>query len=281
MSTTSGSHCAPRRPVSSVDDLLRRARLAVELARRHDLDGVGDRDDACAERDVGAGDAVRVAEAVPPLVVVTHDRPRRREQVERLEELVADLGMRLDDPPLLVVERRRLEQHPVRDADLADVVEDRSEADRLDLLLGKLEQLRDPDGERREPLAMTVQVGVACLDRVGERACERRREQPLAQLLPRARGAVERVRDCRLELRVGKRLGHEAGGAARQRLAQGVVRPGAGDEHDGKGGVPRAHRFEQLEAGEARHDHVADDEVELVALQQASACSALSAPVTS
>ena len=133
-------------------------------------------------------------------MVVADDRPRGGEQVERLEQLVADLRVRLDDPALLVVERARLQQHAVRDADLADVVEDRPEANRLHLVRRQPEQLGDAHGERGEPLAVAVQVGVARLDRVRERARERRREQPLAQLLAAARRALERVGDRGLQL---------------------------------------------------------------------------------
>ena len=113
-------------------------------------------------------------------MVVPHDRPRAVEQVERLEQLVADLRVRLDDPPLLVVEGARLEQDAVRDADLPDVVEDRAEADRLDVLRCDAEVIRDADRQRRKPFAVAVQVRVARLDRVRERAGERGGEQALA-----------------------------------------------------------------------------------------------------
>ena len=87
--------------------------------------------------------------------------------------------------------------------------------------------------------------------------------------MPRAADAArERVGDRGLQLGVGERLRDEAGRAARQRLAQRVVRAGTGDEHHGQRRTARAHRLEQLEAGEAGHDHVADDEVELVVLEQ-------------
>ena len=139
-------------------------------------------------------------------MVVAHDRPRAGEEVERFEQLVADLRVRLDDPPLLVVERAGLEEHAVRDADLPDVVEDRTEANGLDVLRCDAEVLRDADRERREPFAVTVQVRVARLDRVRERAGERGGEQTLAQLVPCARRALE----C---------IGDRASGARRARTA--------------------------------------------------------------
>ena len=139
-------------------------------------------------------------------MVVAHDRARRGEQVERLEQLVADLRVRLDDPALFLVERRRLEQHAVGDPDLPDVVQDRAEPDRLDLVGPQPEQLGDPHGERREPLAVAVQVGVARLDRVRERARERRCEQPLANLVATPARPLERICDRGLKLCVGERL---------------------------------------------------------------------------
>ena len=126
----------------------------------------------------------------------------------------------------------------------------------------------DSNGKRREPLAVAVQIRVARLDRVRERARERGGEQTLTQLVAGARRALERVGDRGLKLGVRKRLRDETGRAARQRLAQRLVRAGAGDEHDRKRRVAAARRLEQLEAGEARHDDVADDEVELVVVEQ-------------
>ena len=82
--------------------LLGIAGALVELPRRHDLDRVGDGDDARAERDLVAREAVRVSGPVPALVMVADDRPGRREQVERLEQRVADLRVRLDDRALLL-----------------------------------------------------------------------------------------------------------------------------------------------------------------------------------
>ena len=92
----------------------------------------------------------------------------------------------------------------------------------------------EADGERGEPLAVAVQVGIAQLDRVRERRRERRREQPLAELVARcsAHPAGERVGDGRLQLALREGLGDEAGGAAGERLAEVLERAGAGDEDD-------------------------------------------------
>ena len=65
-----------------------------------------------------------------------------------------------------------------------------------------------------------------------------------------------------------ERLRDETGRAARERLAQRLVGAGAGDEQDRQRRLAAARGLEQLEAGEARHDDVADDQVELAAVEQ-------------
>ena len=107
---------------------------------------------------------------------------------------------------LLLVERARLQEHTIGDPDLADVVEDRAQADRLDLVGPQPQQLGDADGERGEPLAVAVEVRVARLDRVRERARERRCEQPLAHLVAAARRALEGIGDRGLEVGVANGL---------------------------------------------------------------------------
>ena len=170
--------------------------------------------------------------------------------------------------PLLRVQRGRLEQHAVRDPDLADVVEDRPEPHRLDLLGRQVQQLGHANGERGKPFAVPVEIRVACLDRVGERARERRREQAFAQLVAAAARSIECVLDGRLQVLVREGLRHEAGGAARERLAERVVGACARDEDDRQRRLTGANELEQLEPREARHDHVAHHEIEVRVVEQ-------------
>ena len=114
---------------------------------------------------------------------------------------------------------------------------------------------------------MAVQARVPRLDRVRERAGERRREQALAELGFAACRALERRGDGVQKLGVRERLRHESGRASRERLAERVVGACAGDDHDGKAGPALAHGRQQLESGQAGHDHVADDERELGRLE--------------
>src|SRR5262249_56076770 len=70
--------------------------------------------------------------------------------------------------PLRGVERAGLEQHRVADADLADVVEERRELQRLHPLLGIPALARQRERERGHAAAMALGVRVLRLDRLGE-----------------------------------------------------------------------------------------------------------------
>src|SRR5215213_10057452 len=63
---------------------------AVDAVGRHRVVGVGNEEDARGQLDLLAGEVVRVARAVPALVVVQHPGGYRVE-VQRLEHPVADL----------------------------------------------------------------------------------------------------------------------------------------------------------------------------------------------
>ena len=84
-----------------------------------------------SERDVVAAQAVRVAAAVGPLVVQLDDRHVRREERHRPQDARAEHRMLLDDVVLAGGQRPRLAQHLVGDANLADVVQQRAEPERL------------------------------------------------------------------------------------------------------------------------------------------------------
>ena len=68
-----------------------------------------------------------IALAVPALVAGAHDAADVLQLVDRGDDLLAELRVRLDQEALLVGQRPGLQQHRVRDADLADVVEERAE----------------------------------------------------------------------------------------------------------------------------------------------------------
>ena len=71
-------------------------------------------------------EAVRVAGAVPVLVLVAHDRRERRELREPAQDPLADHGVLGHHAPLGVVELAALVEDLVRDRELADVVQQRA-----------------------------------------------------------------------------------------------------------------------------------------------------------
>src|SRR5436190_9504870 len=93
------------------------------------VERVGDREDPRRERDLLALQAVRVALAVPALVVVLDDVGRRLEEGDPAEDLRADQRVPAHQPALRVAERLGLVEDPVGDRDLADVVQQVAELD--------------------------------------------------------------------------------------------------------------------------------------------------------
>jgi len=94
----------------------------VRTPARHGVVGVDDRHRPGEGGDLVAGQAVRVPGAVVSLVVVADGEDEIRGE-EGPDDVGAHRGVLAHLVPLLLVEAPRLEQHPVRDADLADVVE--------------------------------------------------------------------------------------------------------------------------------------------------------------
>ena len=131
-----GGCCAPEglddlgsnwRPASrtisaAASSQLRRA--AVRAVARDRVERVGNGEHARAERDLRLLEPVRIAAAVPALVVVPHDlKPLSLEQRDAAQQLLAEHRVRLEQPPLRRLERALLLEDPVRDPDLPDVVE--------------------------------------------------------------------------------------------------------------------------------------------------------------
>ena len=125
--TTSGSNCVPEQRSTSASAASRGQRPAVEPARRHRVECVGDEDHARAERDRPRRRAGRIARPVPALVVMQHPVGDRLD-AEALEHAVADLRMTLEHEPLGVGQRARLAQDLLRDRELAEVVQARRRA---------------------------------------------------------------------------------------------------------------------------------------------------------
>jgi hypothetical protein len=92
-----------------------------------------------ASSDLVAAQAVWIAAAVRPLVMELDDRQVPGQERHRMENARAEHRMLPDHRELLVGQRAGLAQHLVGHADLADVVEPRTEAQDFELVLGQLE----------------------------------------------------------------------------------------------------------------------------------------------
>src|SRR5439155_21482212 len=87
------------------------------------VERVADEDHARAERDRIAGEAVRVARAVPALVAVADERANARKELDRGKDLLADHHVALHLGALLPRQGTRLVEDRLGHGDLADVVE--------------------------------------------------------------------------------------------------------------------------------------------------------------
>ena len=115
------------------------------------MECVADEDDPGLERDLVALQVVGVALAVVALVAGADDRTDVLELLDRREDPLAELRVRLDQRPLLVRQRPRLGQDRGRNPDLADVVEQRAELDALQRAGIETELLADLDRHVGDP----------------------------------------------------------------------------------------------------------------------------------
>src|SRR5205823_11311247 len=98
-------------------------RLAIWPIRNQHVVGIRDRQDAGLEWDLIPAQPARIAAAVEALVVGDDDLSLAPKAVDAGEDGLAEFGVPLDHDPFLGVERARLAQDRVGDADLADVVQ--------------------------------------------------------------------------------------------------------------------------------------------------------------
>src|SRR3970282_2729862 len=95
-----------------------------------------DGDDAGAQGDALTAEAVRVALAVPVLVVVVDDGEDVHQERHALADLAAAVAVLLDDGELVRRELAALFEDGVRHDDLANIVQGGAHAHDLDLPLG-------------------------------------------------------------------------------------------------------------------------------------------------
>src|SRR5215204_1411676 len=98
------------------------------------MERIANENDARLERNVLRREPVGIAGSVEPLVTMAHDRAYVGKPHDRSENTLAELGVLLDHVPLVGRERPGFQEHLGRDADLPDVVEERSELEALQRL---------------------------------------------------------------------------------------------------------------------------------------------------
>src|SRR5437763_10115382 len=123
-----------------LDGLINGDALAIWARARHRLERVSDRDDPRLERNLACAPALRVAGAVEALVVV-EDPERLRRHLGGDEDRVADVDVLGHRRLLVRLQRTRLLQDRVGDADLADVVQEAGHAQALQVLARYAEPL--------------------------------------------------------------------------------------------------------------------------------------------
>ena len=247
-STTVTSSCVPaaRRHSASASSVLERGR--VRAAGGHHVPRVGDRDDARAERDRVAGQAVRIAGAVDALVVRAHPGDLvARQHLGR--DLGAERGVQLHVRVLRRRQPARLQQRRVGHAHLADVVDERRELQPLDLRRRPAELGRQRAGHRgdavgvadgrRDPCGRSPAPARGCRPATGSAAGSRRRPRPRSApssarcgcrrrrapaAATRARGAAGRRARApargRRRRRRSRRPGRRRGAGARRRRSR-------------------------------------------------------------
>ena len=116
-----------------------------------------------------AGEPVGVAAAVVALVRAAHDHADAPEQpADAVEHALALDRVRLHQRPLALVERAGLVDDRVRDVDLADVVQHRSELALTPHVLADAHRLRDPHGQLDDVLGVVAGVLVVVLEQVAQ-----------------------------------------------------------------------------------------------------------------
>ena len=155
---------------SSQSGLLdRERRHPIRPLGGHRLEGVGHVEDPGELRDLVADQAVRIARAVVPLVVVANDRQLRGELRDRRDDLGAEHRMGVHHHPLVARQPVLLLEDAVGHADLADVVEEAAPLEGLELRLRDVHLLADVDGDRLHPMAVLAGERIPLVDGPGQR----------------------------------------------------------------------------------------------------------------
>src|SRR5882762_10297485 len=121
------------------EGLIGGAALFVTAVAGNGVVGIGDGDDARAERNLFAGEGFGVAGAIEKFVMVQNHFTDAGERNERLQKFSAEGDVSLHGVPFFEVEWAALVENDFGDADFADVVEDGAEANFLNFEIAHAE----------------------------------------------------------------------------------------------------------------------------------------------
>lgn len=136
------------------------------------MEGIGAEDYPAGQRDVFAGQTVRVPRAVPVLVAVADDHRHVAQLGDRVQNALSHGGVLTHDLPLPLGQRRRLLQDRLGHPHLADVVQLSRSHQVRPLLILQMELPRDGLAEKADIVRMVAgqaisgnQRGLRQLDR--------------------------------------------------------------------------------------------------------------------
>src|SRR6266851_4503679 len=154
------------------DRLAERQRASIAAVGGHGVEGVAAHHDPCRPRDPFACEAVGIAAAVPALVAGADERADLAEEAaDPREQAFALDRVCLDQLALVGGQRARLVDDLLRDADLADIVQQRCQLRLTPFAWGDFELVGDGERQFDDVAAVAPRVGVVGLDDVAEDEC--------------------------------------------------------------------------------------------------------------
>ena len=142
--------------------------MAVGAVAGQRVEHIGDGEHPGRQGYLLTRESVRIASAIPALVVRAHHLHGAREEIDPVHHLRTDHRMLRHQRAFALGQRPRLVEDRVRDRDLADVVQKKAELQLRHLGQPQPEGACDLHPIRGDSLGVLAGVGVSCLDRIGE-----------------------------------------------------------------------------------------------------------------
>ena len=140
----------------------------VGAVGRHGVKGVGDREHARAEGDLVALQITGIALSVVALLVGVNDFRSLSQKGDSRDDLVSPVAVLAHDGHFLVRELAWLAQDVVGNGHLADVVQESSSGDHVDLFFRQAHLASDGDGEGGHAPGMAFGLGVLEVERIAQ-----------------------------------------------------------------------------------------------------------------